>query len=134
MTGLRKVKRLQQDELAGVAHAAVRQYEGGHKKPGPEVVEHIADALDCTMDYLYGRGKTFGGDTDAAYRRAATEMSFDLFSNDRSVTEEQVARCRRVLSHPDAPTTVRGWKAFAEMMTLAIGPPPTRFDVVTGRR
>jgi hypothetical protein len=115
-------------------HAAVRQYEAGHKTPGLDALVNLADALDATTDYLLGRGEAYGGENRKAYVRAASHISFDVFAKDLTVTQDQRDRCRRVLAHEDAPRTASRWRSFAEMLDLALGPPPPRFEVLSGRK
>jgi len=73
------------------------------------------------MDYFYGRGFE---DADAS--AAAAIMSFDVFAKDPKFTNEMRERCKRVLSHPDAPKTARQWGSFAEMLDLAGEPARSR--------
>jgi hypothetical protein len=133
MIGLRLAKRLAQDALPGVPHAAVRQYETGHKVPGTQAAESIADALDSTLDYLFGRGDDYGGETSEAFRRAAAYMAFDVFSAKLATSADQRERCRRLRDHGHAPLTAESWKGLAEMIDLAV-PCPPRFEVLNGGR
>jgi transcriptional regulator with XRE-family HTH domain len=141
MTGLRIAKRLGQHELEGVAHSAVRQYETGHKTPGIDALEKIADALDTTVDYLLGRGDDYrGGEEGDNYALASAKMSFACFLRaleatpptigERARREQQAQRCRRVweddqlLKREGAPRTAEAWKSLAEMIDRAVPTPP----------
>jgi transcriptional regulator with XRE-family HTH domain len=122
---LRDAKGLSQKGLADlskVGQSTITKLErGGAPNLGADVLERIALALDATTDYFYGRGFE---ETNAEV--AAAHMSFDIFAKDPNLSNEYRERCRRVLSHRDAPKTARGWRSFAEMLDLAVEPtPPT---------
>ena len=56
----RKEKKLSQQDLAsliGVNQTAVSQWERGVSMPSLDKAEMIAQALGCTIDDLFGRGK-----------------------------------------------------------------------------
>lgn len=129
LRGLLKAKELRPDELDGVSRGMVAKWENGHAKPSLDALELLATALDVTTDYLLDRGDDYGG-----YEAAAACMAFDVFARDLTVTPEQRDRCRRALLHEQAPRTAKAWKAFSEMIDLAIGPPPPKFEVVTGKK
>jgi transcriptional regulator with XRE-family HTH domain len=124
---LRESKHLQQNEIEGVPYSAVRKIENGHANPSLEVLKQLAVALDATTDYFLGLGENY--ETPAS---AAVKMSFSLFERDIATSSERAERCRRVLDHPDAPRTVNGWRSFAEMVELAIGPKPPRIGIAKG--
>lgn len=44
-------------EKAGVTKQAISAYELGSRVPGAGVLALIADALNCSTDYLLGRAK-----------------------------------------------------------------------------
>jgi|SRR5690242_8253558 len=117
---LREAKLLSQEQLgklAGLSQSVIAKTEKGKNLPGSEALEKLSDALDCTIDYLHGRGPEY--DNPAT---AAAHMAFDVFVRKRVLTDEQREGCRRVLSHPDAPKSAEGWRSLSEMMDLAIGP------------
>ncbi len=123
LTGLRETKAFSQEklaELAGLSQSLITKVEKGKSGPSGDVLEKLACALDCTMDYLYGRG----GEHDD-YSTAASHMAFEVFARDESATDEQRGRCQRALKHPDAPKTAKAWRSLAEMIELGIGPTPS---------
>jgi transcriptional regulator with XRE-family HTH domain len=128
MKSLREIKGFSQEELAnraGLSQSAVNKVEKGKANPLGDQIEKIASGLDCTMDYLYGRGPDYQDD-----RAAAAKMAFDIFANERSTTDRDRERCRRASTHKDAPKTTELWRSFAEMVELAAGPPPTATKLV----
>ncbi len=122
---LREAKGLSQEVLADlskVGQSTITKLErGAAPNVGADMLERIAVVLDATTDYFFGRGFE---DTDAAV--AASHMSFDVFAKDPKFTNELRERCKRVLSHPDAPKTARQWGSFAEMLDLAGEPTASR--------
>jgi len=119
LRALREVKGLSQDKLAntaGVSQSIIAKAEKG-RSVRSDVLDKLAGALDCTMDYLYGRGGEYPDPSTAA-----AHMAFDVFAVRANVTDEQRERCRRALKHPDAPKTADAWHSLAEMMELGIGP------------
>ena len=119
---LREIKGISQEALAamaGVAHSTIAKIERG-ATPSADTLERLALALDATTDYFYGRG--FEGIDP---RMAAAQMAFDVFSKDPKASNQTRERCRRILSHRDAPKTARSWRSFAEMLELAIEPSST---------
>ena len=138
LKALREAKGLSQEQLeklAGVSHSMIAKSEKGKSLPGSETLDRLALALDATIDYLHGRGLE-GVDPPTA----AARMAFDVFTRDPGLTDERRERCRSALAHADAPKTARGWRSFAEMLELAVGPPRvdssggTRLAVVRERR
>lgn len=104
-------------ERAGLSHSAIAKNENGRTSPTSKALDKLAEALDCTTDYLLGRGHDYESPTVAAAR-----MAFDVFITRQVLTDEQRERCRRALQHADAPKTAQGWRSFAEMLNLAMGP------------
>lgn len=120
LKGLRDAKGLSQEQLgerAGLSHSLITKSENGKNRPRSDALDKLAEALDCTSDYLLGRGDDY---EDPGV--AAAHMAFDIFVAQRVLTDEQRERCRRALRHADAPKTAQAWRSFAEMMDLAIGP------------
>lgn len=118
LKALREAKDLSQEqlgELAGLHHSVITKSEKGKNLPRSEALDKLATALDCTMDYLHGRGRQY--ESPAV---AAAHMAFDVFVAQDRVTEEQSEQCRRVLAHPDAPKTASKWRSLAEMLGLAL--------------
>ena len=119
---LREAKGLSQEilgRMANVAHSTIAKIERG-SIPSADTLERLALALDASTDYFYGRGFE---DVDASV--AAARMSFDVFARDPRLTSEMRERCRRALSHADAPKTAQAWRSFAEMIDLAVEPMST---------
>lgn len=113
---LREAKGLSQEILGGmadVAHSTIAKIERG-STPSANTLERLAVALDATTDYFYGRGFE-----DVEPSVAAAHMSFDVFARDPKLSSGVRERCRRALSHADAPKTARAWRSFAEMLDLA---------------
>jgi transcriptional regulator with XRE-family HTH domain len=130
---LRDTKGLSQGQLsklAGLSQSVIAKTENCRNSPGSDVLDKLAQALDCTTDYLLGRGPNY--ETPAI---AATRMAFDVFIRQDDVTDEQRERCSRALRHQDAPNTAQAWRSFLEMMELAKGPisPNTSLTLVEAR-
>ncbi|HME32615.1 MAG TPA: helix-turn-helix transcriptional regulator [Terriglobales bacterium] len=123
LRSLRETKGFSQEDLAEVAgfgQPYITKIEKGKSAPTGDMLEKLACALDCTMDYLYGRGDHYD---DAP--TAAAHMAFDVFARSGSASGEQLERCRRALRHPDAPRTAKGWRSLAEIFELGLGPTPS---------
>jgi transcriptional regulator with XRE-family HTH domain len=119
---LREIKHFSQGKLAevsGVSQSVITKAEQAHSVPNGEVLEKLATALDCTIDYLFGRWDEY-----ASPSAAAAQMSFAVFAKKRTVPNEQLERCRRVLEHASAPKTAADWQALTEMLEMSIGPAP----------
>lgn len=137
LKGLREAKELSQEqlgEMAGLHHSVITKSEKGKNSPRSDALDKLAQALDCTTDYLLGRGPEYENAIVAA-----VQMAFEVARP--FLTDEQYERCRRVLRHPGAPRTAKAWISFAEMLTLAIGPQAAALALVkkgpkpaTGRR
>lgn len=133
LKALREAKGLSQEQLgqkAGLHHSIITKSEKGKNLPRSDALDKLALALDCTMDYLHGRGYD-----DVSPAVAAREMALDVFVAQEGVTDEQRAMCRRLLQHPDAPRTAQGWRSLLEMMELGRGPvsPGASLSLVEGR-
>jgi len=133
MKALREIKGFSQETLASRAalsqSAVTRAEKGTTPNPTGDVIERIATGLDCTMDYLFGRGPDYHDD-----REAAAKMAFDVFASDKSTKDQERERCRRASTHPDAPKTAELWRSFAEMVELAISTPPASTNLVVLKR
>jgi transcriptional regulator with XRE-family HTH domain len=97
-----------------MSQSAIAKSESGTNLPGSKVLDKLAQTLECTIDYLHGRGS----DYDSA-GAAASRMAFDIAQ--QFLTDEQLEGCQRVLPHSSAPKTAEAWRSFAEMLTLAAG-------------
>jgi transcriptional regulator with XRE-family HTH domain len=116
---LRSIKGWSQVQLADrarLSHALIAKTENGKNSPRSDALAQLAQALDCTTDYLLGLGSDYGG---AA--AAASQMSLDIFIAQRVMSHERLESCRRVLQHQGAPKTVDDWRSFAEMLDIATG-------------
>ncbi len=115
-------------EVTGLSRAMLWKYENGTSTPPPDALEVLADRLDATMDYFHGRGKKY-----TTVERAAIEMSFDVFDRETE-SDEQRARCRRVVPDARAPRTAADWRTLAELIDLAVPTPtqPSGFGVLEG--
>jgi transcriptional regulator with XRE-family HTH domain len=121
--GLRDAKGWSQKQLAKHARLSrplITKSEKGKNSPRSDALDQLAQALDCTTDYLLGRGPDY--DTPAA---AASHMAFEVFIAQQEVGDERREKCRRALRHRDAPKTAQAWRSFAEMIELATGPTPS---------
>jgi transcriptional regulator with XRE-family HTH domain len=129
MKALREIKGFSQETLASRAalsqSAVTRAEKGTTPNPTGDVIERIATGLDCTMDYLFGRGPNYQD-----VRTAAAKMAFEVFASDKSTKDQDRERCHRALAHQDAPKTAELWRSFAEMVDLAIGTPPASTNLV----
>jgi transcriptional regulator with XRE-family HTH domain len=132
LKSLREAKGLSQEQLglkAGVSHSLIAKSENALNLPRSDALDKLADALDCTIDYLHGRGAEYENP-----RVAASQMALDAAQH--FLTGEQRERCRRVLPHPDAPKTAEAWRSFAELTELALGQASSTAPILTlaGRR
>ena len=123
MARLRKLKgNLKQADLAravGATQTHVSDCEGG-KEPSVQLLEKIADAMDCTTDFLLHRSFVGVDDDEELFRAAVSRMAFDVFASDK-LTDEQRDRCRKVIRHRAAPLTADDWRILSEQIDLAIG-------------
>lgn len=118
---LREVKGLSQEQLgdlAGLSHSAIAKNENGKTSPGSGVLEKLAQALDCTTDYLFGRGEY----EHTVVELAASHMALDVFAAQDNLPEHVRQQCQRVLRHRDAPRTAQAWRSFTELIQLASAP------------
>lgn len=123
---LRDIRHWSQAQLAkkaNVPQPRISAFENGIKPRKVEHLEALADALDCTLDFLVGR-QYKNAKTDAEIDKAASRMAFKVFAD--GATDGQRERCRRILGHPRPPLTAHGWKILAEHIDRAV--PPTGED------
>ena len=92
-------------------------FERGSKPGRIEHLEALADALDCTIDFLVGRQYP-EATTKGQIEKAASMMAYDIFA--RQATRAQRSLCRRVLKHSEPPRTVHAWRNLAEHIELAV--------------
>jgi len=113
-----------------VDRSQIAKYEIGKSQPAGDTVVKLAEALEVTTDYLYGRG--FEG---LDVRGAAAQMAYAIFAADESLPYQQRERCGRALSHAEAPRTTNAWRAFSQMVDLVIGPPGSQgqLELVRGK-
>jgi transcriptional regulator with XRE-family HTH domain len=106
----------------GVPQSHISDLESGRLRSTP-VFLRVADVLDSTTDFLFGRGPFRKVKGAAELRAVASRMAFDVFVSTLDEEEEQAwkVRCARVVNHPAAPITSRGWRALAEQIDLAVG-------------
>jgi transcriptional regulator with XRE-family HTH domain len=116
--------------LVGVPQPHISDMESG-KLRNQAVFLRVADELDCTTDFLFRRGPFKDADQPEEMREAASQMAFDFFVERLDVGPAQTERCARVLGHPDAPISVKGWKSLAEMIDRALGTDPPRIGRAT---
>jgi transcriptional regulator with XRE-family HTH domain len=108
-------------DIVKVAQSSICDLEKG-KRRNDDVFLRVADELDCTTDFLFRRGPFKDADDPDKLQDAASRMAFDCFVGSTNIDPVHRERCARVLGHPEAPVTAKGWKALAEMIDLAIGP------------
>jgi transcriptional regulator with XRE-family HTH domain len=117
LKALREVKGLSQEQLglkAGLHHSVITKSEKGRNSPRSDALDKLAEALDCTIDYLHGRGPEYD-----SLATAASQMALDVAQ--RYFTDEQRERCHRAIRHSAAPKTSDAWRSFVEMTELALG-------------
>lgn len=64
LTALRRKSGYTQAQIAqrlGISRSSYANYENGNRSPNFEVLEQIADVLDCSLDELFGRHRGFSG-------------------------------------------------------------------------
>ena len=64
LTALRRKNGYTQAQIAqrlGISRSSYANYENGNRSPNFEVLEQIADVLDCSLDELFGRHRGFSG-------------------------------------------------------------------------
>ncbi|SDE83002.1 Transcriptional regulator, contains XRE-family HTH domain [Fontibacillus panacisegetis] len=89
---LREQKNLNQKDLAAMASLTVVQlsrYETNDRKPDPESLRRIVDALDTNGDYLLGRT------LDSSPLDKATNLSF--YGGPESYTDDEIAMMEAAL-------------------------------------
>jgi len=127
---IREVKGWSQQDLAreaDLSQSVIAKSENGKNTPGSQVLEKLAQALDCTIDYLHGRGNK-----SENVACAAAQMAFEVAQ--QTLTSRQRERCQRVVGRPDAPKTARGWISFAQMLEIALGEHPSTPSNIIERR
>lgn len=91
----RKFKNLSQTELArllGVARSTVAMWESGEREPGVDATNKLADILDTSVDYLYGR--IHESTKDIGTSPSQNPLGIEL-------TEEQVQLLREMRDDPN---------------------------------
>ncbi|WP_068782268.1 helix-turn-helix domain-containing protein [Paenibacillus sp. GM2] len=90
---LRELKQLTQKDLAAQAELTIVQlsrYETNDRKPDPESLRRIIDALDTSGDYLLGRTQD-----PAPMKEAVTNMSF--YGGPEAYTADEIAMMEAAL-------------------------------------
>lgn len=90
---LRELLQLTQKDLASQAEISVVQlsrYETNDRKPDPEVLRKIVDALDTSADYLLGRTN----DPSSAVEKG---MSLSFFGGPEAYTADEIAMMEAAL-------------------------------------
>ncbi|NWL87063.1 XRE family transcriptional regulator [Paenibacillus sp. 79R4] len=90
---LRELKQLTQKDLAAQAELTIVQlsrYETNDRKPDPESLRRIIDALDTSGDYLLGRTQD-----PAPMKVAVTNMSF--YGGPEAYTADEIAMMEAAL-------------------------------------
>ncbi|GIP48375.1 HTH-type transcriptional regulator ImmR [compost metagenome] len=90
---LREQRQLTQKDLASQADISVVQlsrYETNDRKPDPEVLRNIVDALDTSADYLLGR-------TPDPSPAAEKGMSLSFFGGPEAYTADEIAMMEAAL-------------------------------------
>ena len=131
LKALREVKGLSQEQLAEkarVSHSVIAKSENGKNIPRSDALDKLAQGLDCTTDYLLGRGPDYKN-----LAAAAAHMAFEVFASQNPIGSAESERCRRAIQHVQAPRSAESWHAFAEMLNLAAGPaaPATSLTTLT---
>ncbi|MCA1293693.1 helix-turn-helix domain-containing protein [Paenibacillus sp. alder61] len=90
---LREKKNMTQKDLAAAAGLTVVQlsrYETGDRKPDPEALRGIADALDSSADYLLGR-------TEAPSESYDKGASLSFYGGPEAYTSDEIAMMEAAL-------------------------------------
>ncbi|MCT2197413.1 helix-turn-helix domain-containing protein [Paenibacillus sp. p3-SID1389] len=90
---LRELRQLTQKDLASRADISVVQlsrYETNDRKPDPEVLRNIVDALDTSADYLLGR-------TNDPSPAAEKTTSLSFFGGPEAYTADEIAMMEAAL-------------------------------------
>lgn len=90
---LRELNNLTQKDLAAKADISIVQlsrYETNDRKPDPEVLRKIVDALDTSADYLLGRTADPASATDKT-------MSLSFFGGPEAYTADEIAMMEAAL-------------------------------------
>ena len=75
LRALREKANYKQQEFAkklNISKSTYNNYEKGIRTPGPEIITRIAELLDTTVDYLYGRTDS---PNNVVYHASQTEAS-----------------------------------------------------------
>ena len=122
LKALREIKALKQDQLSGLTQNQVTNCER-LGTDSIELLEKLATALDCTPNFLLGRGfKDVDFEVPTQVRPVASRLAFGAFAARIKTTDVQRQRCRRVRGHRAAPLTADGWATLAEQIDLAVPP------------
>ena len=122
---LRIAKGWTQSDLAkasGLKQPQVSECESGAVAPPVDVIEKLAQGLDCTPDFLLGWVRVTVADDDDL-KSLASQMAYEAFARRLTTTHDQKARCSKVVGHRAAPLTADLWAILAEQLDLAFGPP-----------
>ncbi|SRR6266511_4089134 len=135
---LRHIKGLNQRDVAsagGLTQSQVSECEKGAAAT-VEVLEKLANGLDCTTDFLLGRSFVGVDADEGAFKAAVSSMAYDVFAVRLTISNDQRNRCRRVLVHHAAPLTANHWAILSEQIDLALGPTngATTLHVIDGGR
>lgn len=129
------LKEITQQQLADAVHVAQSQISDCRKGicRTNELTERIAQALDCTPDFLLGWSFKEIGDDEPLFRSAVAQMAYAAFAARINLSVEKRDWCRRVLHHTKAPLTADAWAILAEQIELAVNPtPPGDLRIVRG--
>jgi len=133
LKALRDAKNWSQEDVSresGLAQSAIAKYEQGKTSPRSNALDKLAQALNCTTDYLLGRGPDY-----KTHAFAAASMALDSLISLGALADKQREMCSSVVQHPDAPRTAKAWRSFLEMMEMAkpAGSPSSMLTLVEGR-
>lgn len=123
LAGIREFKKLRRRQLAQLARvdpACIQQLEEGQtKNPRWDTVDHLAEVLDLTNEYLGGAGP------DLPYPKAAVLQALERFKRTEGSNFAPLddAALKNAAEDPEAPHTVAGWRAFMSMSARAWGKP-----------
>lgn len=100
----RKAKKLTQEQLASkvqTTKGTISNYENGHSSPSNEMIVLLADALDCTADYLLGRTDTPEPSTlekdEAEFQAFANDPELNVFYKELPESDEEAVRKLRAI-------------------------------------
>jgi transcriptional regulator with XRE-family HTH domain len=119
LRGVMNVKELQRKDLItlGFGGPRVDKWLAGHRKPRDQALRKIADWLEVSVDYLFGRRPDL---EELEFRGVAVRESLDTFLRQerQQIPQEVRPLLERIAESPKAPITVDQWRTQYQDVVL----------------